>query len=1050
MSERILKALMQMFALLANPVSSQNGRLAIVESFLKQQLNTELVKEYLKIYDDFYEKYQKRNTKSKRRKIISVSAVKILTICTLLNEELTQKEKIIVLIRILEFVNSDGVLHEQEEEFIEVVAESFNVSKQEFEALKHFIIHNYTKEENAENVLIINSKKDNELKTKHIFSSKLEGEITIFYIKSVGIHIFSFKNEKELFLNQQLLSHNKIHILTDGSAIRNAKINPIYYSDIISTYNYDKKKSQIVFEVDKIVYKFKNGYVGVQEFEFVEKSGNLIGIMGGSGSGKTTLLNVLNGSLKPSSGNILINGIDLHKEPQKLEGLIGYVSQDDLLMEDLTVYENLYYNAKLCFADKNIFSINRIVFKLLKDVGLFEIKDMKVGTPLNKKISGGQRKRLNIALEIIRESPILFLDEPTSGLSSRDSENVLDLLKQLALKGKLVFVVIHQPSSEIFKMFNKLLVLDQGGHLVYNGPPVESLIYFKTAVGQANWTESECHICGNVNAEQIFNIIESNVVDEFGHLTQTRKVSPEEWKEKFQTYKEQSGRRKRRFLVKKLPEIPFKIPNKFKQFKVFVSRDILSKLSNIQYMVINFSESAVLALILSFIIRYYNINDADGYSFFKNDNIPVYIFMSVIVALFVGLTVSSQEIIKDRKILKRESFLNLSKSSYLMSKVIILLSLSAFQAFSFVIIGNTILEIKGMFFEYWLVLFSTWSFANLLGLNISDGFKSTVAIYILIPFLIIPQIALSGVLIRFDKLNPSISSQTKIPIYGEIITARWAYEALAVNQFKNNEFYKKLYPYYKQKSDHLYYSFWTEPLFNNIAIIKLNINNKDEKEKVEQAIDLIRNELQQPHKWNNEYKVPSYINNLYYDKITNSILDSLKQHLTKIKNDYEIISHKIDKARDEYIDEIKHRKDDIDIFVENKKKYHNEQLENFVKGDMELNVIEYKGKIYRKYQPIYYDPEQNLLKAHFYAPTKRLFGQLIETFWVNIFIIWLQIIFLYLTLYFNILRKSLELFGVIQKTIKKQREDKKNKKGMSTEITKKKKRKRQKFAKIFR
>ena len=615
MSERILKALMQMFALLANPVSSQNGRLEIVESFLKQQLNTELVKEYIKIYDDFYAKYQKRNTNSKRRKVISVSAVKILTICTLLNEELTQKEKIIVLIRILEFVNSDGVLHEQEEEFIDIVADSFNIDKQEFEALKHFIIYKYTKKENYEKVLIINSEKDNEIGTKHIYSSKLEGEITIFFIKSVGIHIFSFKNEKELFLNQQLLSHNKIYILTDGSAIRNAKIHPIYYSDIISTYNYDKKKSQIVFEVDKIVYKFKNGHIGVQEFEFIEKSGNLIGIMGGSGSGKTTLLNVLNGTLKPASGNILINGINLHKEPEKLEGLIGYVSQDDLLMEDLTVYENLYYNAKLCFADKNNFSINRIVIRLLKSVGLFEIKDMKVGSPLNKKISGGQRKRLNIALEIIRESPILFLDEPTSGLSSRDSENVLDLLKQLALKGKLVFVVIHQPSSEIFKMFNKLLVLDQGGYLVYNGPPVESVIYFKTAIGHANWTESECHICGNVNAEQIFNIIESNVVDEFGHLTQTRKITPAEWKDKFIAYKNQSGKRKRRFLVKKLPEIPFKIPNKFKQFRVFVSRDVLSKLSNMQYMIINFTESALLALILSFIIKYFNINNIEGYSF---------------------------------------------------------------------------------------------------------------------------------------------------------------------------------------------------------------------------------------------------------------------------------------------------------------------------------------------------------------------------------------------------------------------------------------------------
>ncbi len=1028
MSEKILKALMQLFALIANPVISEAGRIATVEAFLKQQLNYELVKEYLKVYDDFYAKYQKRHSKSTRRKIIAVSAVKILTICTLLNEELTHKEKIIVLIRILEFIKIDGIVHEQEEEFVNIVADSFNVEEQEYIELKNFIIKKVVKETLDSNILIINSIARPTIKNKHIYAAGLVGQITVFSIKSVSIHIFTFTGEKELYLNQQFLNHNKVHILSTGSAIRNRKIRPIYYSEIISTYNFDKIKSRIVFEVDKLVYKFRNGKIGVQEFNFVEKSGNLIGIMGGSGSGKTTLLNVLNGTLTPSQGDIWINGINLHKEADRLEGLIAYVSQDDLLMEDLTVYENLFYNAKLCFADKSIFAIDREVFKILKDLGLFEIKDMKVGSPLNKKISGGQRKRLNIALEIIRESPILFLDEPTSGLSSHDSENILDLLKQLTLRGNLVFVVIHQPSSEIFKMFDCLLVLDQGGHLVYNGPPVESLIYLKTSVGQANWTESECNLCGNVSVEQIFKIIEGNVVDEFGNLTQTRKIKPKEWTEIFNNYKLKQGKRKRRFLVKKLPEIPFKIPNRYKQFTVFVKRDVLSKLRNVQYVLINMLEAPILAIILSFIIKYYNINSVDGYSFLKNDNIPVYIFMSVIVALFIGLTVSAQEIIKDRKILKRESFLNLSKSSYLLSKIGIMFSISAFQSFVFVMIANTVLEIRGMYFEYWIVLFTTWCFANMLGLNISDGFKSSISIYILIPFLIIPQIILSGVLVRFDKLNPIISSQGKIPFYGEIITARWAYEALAVNQFKNNKFYKGLYPYYKQKSDYIYYSFWSEPLFREIAVVKNNIDNEQKKEKVEKGLKLIRNEMQRPYFWNVKYGTPAYIDNFYYDKIEKNSLDSLKQHLNLIKDAYKIVLQRINMARDDYINKINSQSSETRQFILLEQKYHNQQLENFVKGNKETIVLEYKEKIYRKFEPIFYDPEHKLLKAHFYAPTKRLFTQLLDTFWVNVFVIWLQIIFLYITLYYSVLKKTLELFGVAQRVFEKYKEDKNRKK----------------------
>src|SRR6185295_3768448 len=144
-------------------------------------------------------------------------------------------------------------------------------------------------------------------------------------------------------------------------------------------------------------------------------------------------------------------------------------------------------------------------------------------------ISGGQRKRLNIALELIREPAVLFVDEPTSGLSSRDSENVMDLLKQLAISGKLVFVVIHQPSSDVFKMFDKLLILDMGGYPIYFGNPSDALIYFKTKANYADADEGECGTCGNINPEQIFTIIESKVLDEFGNLTSTRKITPGEW-----------------------------------------------------------------------------------------------------------------------------------------------------------------------------------------------------------------------------------------------------------------------------------------------------------------------------------------------------------------------------------------------------------------------------------------------------------------------------------------------------------------------------------------
>jgi ABC-type multidrug transport system ATPase subunit len=193
-----------------------------------------------------------------------------------------------------------------------------------------------------------------------------------------------------------------------------------------------ERPTRIVFKAD-IEYAFPNGRLGLHELQLAETGGKLIGIMGGSGSGKSTLLNVLNGNLKPSRGHVTINGIDVHSERDRIRGVIGHVSQDDLLIEELTVFQNLFYNAKLCFGDLR--TMNRFPSAYCacsRRLGLYETKDLKVGSPLEKTISGGQRKRLNIALELIREPSVLFVDEPTSGLSSRDSENIMDLLKELA------------------------------------------------------------------------------------------------------------------------------------------------------------------------------------------------------------------------------------------------------------------------------------------------------------------------------------------------------------------------------------------------------------------------------------------------------------------------------------------------------------------------------------------------------------------------------------------------------------------------------------------
>jgi len=946
MSESILKALMQLFAIIARPDSDEGSRRPLVQDFLKQQLTIELVEEYLIIFDNYYHKYQKKQTHRKKKGIAS-SSVRVLTICTLINRELTLKQKIIVVIRLLEFISSDGKPQEQEFEFVKTVADTFNISTEENVNLTKFVFESYVNIPLMGNLLVIDGHKDRAFEggTKHLFADSLEGEILVYYSKPANMHVFVYHGKKELYLNGLIIHEDRVYVLSSGSAIRDSKRHPLYYSDIVSAFNQDNLKSKIIFEAENLSYKFKNGHIGVQKTDFVEKSGKLVGIMGASGSGKSTFLTLLSGSIKPATGKVLINGIDVHKEKDKLEGIVGYVSQDDLLIENLTVFENLYYNAKLCFSNYSKFQILRIVVEVLKSLGLYEIKGMKVGSPLNKKISGGQRKRLNIALELIREPAVLFLDEPTSGLSSRDSERILDLLKELSLKGKLIFVVIHQPSSDIFKMFDRLMILDQGGYTVYDDDPVNSIVYFKSKMKQADWSESECHECGNVNAEQIFDILETNILDEFGKETSTRKFKPSEWYSFYKTKNNENPKKKSR-LVHSLPEISFKIPNRFKQFVIFVKRDLKAKFANKQYMLINLIEAPVLAYLLSYIIKYYNISADNqlGYVLNNNSNLPVYIFMAVIVALFVGLTTSADEIIKDRKLLKRESFLNLSRSSYLSSKIFILFMISAYQALMFILIGNTVMEIRGMYLEYWLILFATWAFAVMLGLNISDGFKTSVTIYIMIPFLIIPQIILSGIIVRYDNLNPKIVTPGAIPWFGEIITARWSYEALAVHQFTNNDFIKPVYKWERIKHYSNYKKdLWLKTLKNKLNNYERNKNNKDKQSEIEEDFLLIRNELEKETRTNKNVAYNFDIDRLKLGVITNEDVQKLKVYFQLLKKYYIKQFTIADKLKNDYDNQFM-KNDSLKKEYTNKKRaYHNERINELLTNNTELKKItEYK------------------------------------------------------------------------------------------------------------
>ncbi|MCK5701447.1 MAG: ATP-binding cassette domain-containing protein, partial [Cyclobacteriaceae bacterium] len=835
----------------------------------------------------------------------------------------------------------------------------------------------------------------------------------MYFVRYLGV--------EEILLNGFAIKPGLTNQFSHGSTIKTPKGDALYYSDLIRHFLSEAETVNLSFIAKDLEKKFPNGAIGLRDINISEGPGKLIGIMGASGAGKTTLLNVLSGIDKPTSGSLNINGVNLFSnDTEKIKGVIGYISQDDLLIEELTVYQNLYYNAKLCFADLSEEELNNRVMATLSTLGLDQRKDLRVGTALDKTISGGQRKRLNIALELIREPAVMFVDEPTSGLSSRDSENVIDLLKELTLKGELIFVVIHQPSSDIYKMFDKMMIMDTGGYPVYYGPPVEAVTYFKSASNQVGAEKGQCQTCGNVNPEQIFNIIEAKVVDEYGEFTNKRKVTPVQWKALYDTNFEPENIEE----INELPPRSLKIPSKIKQSIIFAKRDLLSKLSNKQYMLINLLEAPLLAFILAFLIRYKSGPEGQEYIFRFNENIPVYIMMAIIIALFMGLTVSAEEIIKDRKILKRESFLNLSWNSYLLSKVFILFALSAIQTIIFTLIGNLILEIHGMTLTYWLVLFSISCTANVIGLNISSAFNSAVTVYILIPLLIIPQMVLSGLLFNFDKLNEIVSTKGKVPIVADLMASRWGYEGIAVRQFITNEYESKFYEFEKDELQADFKSsYWVKELKSriNYAIDNINTNDKERLDKVNRYLALVKLELIEDA---GENVVQDIDLNVALDpdrfnaQIGQEIIKYLDHLFKKYLDQYNLAVQKKEKLIYGYENTFKYDLSDM------KDNYYNESLADLVRNlTVKNRVIEFKGRLLQIVDPVFNEPKnpKHLLdyRTHFFAPKKHLFGSYFDTYWFNFTVIWAMTILLYIALYFEWLKKIIGSFEDIGKKFKK-------------------------------
>lgn len=620
------------------------------------------------------------------------------------------------------------------------------------------------------------------------------------------LQISQIKNQVKI---KSLLENQKI-LINDNHLIEEVDF---YFSKDVLIYKHISFKINHYFEIQKIEYniseisvndlyhEFDNGKtIGLNEITFTINRGEFLSIMGPSGSGKTTLLKTLLGEIVPTRSEIKINNFDYFKNFSFFQKLIAYVPQDDLLFSNLTVYENLYYSLKLRVPQiKAKSEINNRISNILKLVDLYEKKHLQVGDSLKKTLSGGQRKRLNIALELISNPSIIILDEPTSGLSSKDTEKLIEFLTELKNQGKIIISTIHQPNADTFRHFDRLLFLDKMGTQVYFGNAKKVFSYFDDELEQVTFKKEEIHLRKELlMPEYLFDMLEYSpqTSDQIKPTNESRLFSPEYWKNKFyqnfllkmmsknQIDKEEKQSTKIKNINKKNYSLDFP------QFYSLFSRNMKNKFKNKSNLIVTFGASPFLALVIAFILRFY----VDDYSFYQNDNIFIYIFISIIVFIFFGLSNSLDDILGEKRNFLREKKIGITPFNFLLSKLLTLTVFLFFQSFLYHIVASIILQSRGMFFSYLSYFFLSGIFGASIGLLISSLLNDRKAMINILPIVLIPQIMFSGAVILFDQMNPDFTliKKNNIPEICQMIPSRWLLEGLVVSQSENNFYDRNL------------------------------------------------------------------------------------------------------------------------------------------------------------------------------------------------------------------------------------------------------------------
>ena len=488
-------------------------------------------------------------------------------------------------------------------------------------------------------------------------------------------------------------------------------------------------RDAMAIRAERIVKTYPNGYQGLHETSIKIPAQSLLAIMGPSGCGKSTLMKALTGDDPATGGRVYIHDLELAKNYEYLKPRIGYVPQDDIVHKELTVEQSLYYAAKLRMDNADDATINAKINTILADLGIVHIRHSAVG-----KISGGQRKRVSIAVELLTDPLILFMDEPTSPLDPQTIEEFLGILRRLSEKGTTVIMVTHKP--EDLNYMDSVIFMAEGGHVVYFGSTGEYQSYF----GVQHAVEVYAGISGDRSSAWI---------NKYKTQFESKNVAPQD----------HSGAKPRKLKTSAVM-----------QYIWLTRRYLKIKINDRINTAILLAQSPIIALLICFIF---------------DDIAPALPFLIAISAIWFGASNAAREIVGELPIYRRERMFNLLIPPYILSKLTVLSLFAAVQALVFILIISlrysptlsTNIDPAWMHplaSALWMLFLS--AAATLMGLLLSAAANTSEKVMTLVPIVLIPQIILGGFIARISNWG--------VEFFSWLTLSRWGTEGLYVIQEK--------------------------------------------------------------------------------------------------------------------------------------------------------------------------------------------------------------------------------------------------------------------------